>query len=396
MKSARLTLLALTVTALPARAAAPYAQLRPTQTAPKTTVASIPVVIKQPLLPTAAPPSAATSLDVLARLPASAVSPDRLAAEIASSDSVEDAMGRLTQLGLLGADEIPARSGDRLFLLSRLWDGTSSKLLAERFPIDRSWSVPAVRVQTPETTYLIHPVNHGSYFASNRGNVLKLVEQIKRSGQSLYSEQGAWAHFGFVSGKEFNDKDAAAGKAPAAALEHGPAHVQQAQAKASRRFELLFLYTAAPALAMSALSDLAGPYGIALVGLVSAGILWLLLSGRRALSALADLSEAREAARAGRSDKAEQLRREAFALHGRQPDPLEVLRLALPPALAQPYDTLAARNQAMAHAARVNAMATGDKIVHLLVGFSHAAAVAWYLASPKDPGEGPTHGSQLS
>jgi hypothetical protein len=60
---------------------------------------------------------------------------------------------------------------------------------------------------------------------------------------------------------------------------------------------------------------------------------------------------------------------------------MEVLRLHLPPGPGAASDPFSARSAAIAAVVAAEAAASDLKVVHLLVGYKHAAEIGWRLRS---------------
>ena len=327
----------------------------------------------------AAPIRPVTAVEVLARLPES--SHEAVAGAIAGADGVESALERLTAIGALQSGEISGDETDRVSMIRHLWDGTSASLLTDHFKFDSSLPLPSIRVDTPERVYLIHPVNHGRKPA-NRREVLKLIDTLASRGVPLYSEQNGPSHYAFGYGKELDDKKAALKGRPAAA--GAPAH-----GLGDRRIRRSVV------LVRTAIGVVAGVSSVTLLYMAPvAGTLILLVGAAAAFAGSGRgllLRERRSMAKhldtfagLGMTDAAAHLKRQISSLYRRVVDPVEVMRLHLPPQVGQAHDELAARSRAMAEGIRADAAASGAPAVHVLVGFAHAADVAWRLAgSPR-------------
>jgi hypothetical protein len=346
--------------------------------------------IVSPLVARPVIPAASASLPSLPGapkgvVPAAAAAAPALKAEqkaqagkaIAESGSVEQALAKLVEGGLLKQNEVPSDATDKLFLLRRLWDGAAPSYAEGKVAVDASWAVPALKVEKEGTTYLIHPVAHGQLYPPNKRSVLALVKQIEKSGGLLLSEEGLPAHYGFSHGLETLDHrvndgqpllvDAAAQGYPAWALK-----AVQAGIAAVFLAPLLF--------GLKLIID--EPTLLSIIPTAAyAAFLAVIRTGLLPYYRLRDLLDARAVAKLGADDQARQYRREANALHKKKLDPLEVLRLHLPPGPGAEHDSFSARSEAMAGAAVEQAAAVKAKVVHVLAGYKHAAEIGWRLRS---------------
>lgn len=348
------------VTAAPLQKA-PQPQHGATAVARAAAVAAVPSL---PVLPAAAVPAALTTPAQL----------KPVAQAIAQATSVDQALLHLTALGAVSAQKLPDDPTDRLFTLKRLWDVSAPALTETALPVDDTWAVPALTVETPKAIYKIHPVAHGQVFAPNKKQVRALVDQVRRNGHALVSEEGLPAHYGYSFGRETLDHAVDRG----APLEVAPA------AKGLSEPVLRAAHALMAAVGLSPLiltSYYAAEQHSLLAALAAAALLSVTLLARRGFLALYKWQErlqARQADAAGAPEMAEQLRRQAEALHKPALDALDVARLHLPPGVGAAHDPFAPRSAAIAAAL---AEAPEAHVVHVLVGYKHAADIGWRLRS---------------
>ena len=309
--------------------------------------------------------------------PAAAQTQAAAGAAIANSKSVDAALGALVQGGLLAPEKVPQDETDKLFLLKRLWDHAAPAYAEGKIAVDSSWAVPALSVKNGETTYLIHPVAHGQLYPPNKRAVAKLVRQIEKNDAPLFSEQGLPAHYAFAYGRETADHGVDQG----AAISVGPA-AQGVPAGALKFFHLAFVAAALTPLGLAIHEILRQPSLLSIVPAVAyAAVLLALRSGFLPFYRWDKRRDAAEAKALGAADLAEQLSREAQSLHRARLDPMEVLRLHLPPGPGAASDPFSARSAAIAAVVAAEAAASDLKVVHLLVGYKHAAEIGWRLRS---------------
>lgn len=318
--------------------------------------------------------SRAPASAVAVSAPSAAPSPILTPAEaIATAQSSDQALSRLVGLGIIQPAHIPEGETDRVALLKRVWDGVSTKLTSEVLPVDDAWAVPAISVQRDGKTYLIHGVAHGQLYPPNRRQVTRLVSQIEKQGHALLTEQNLPAHYGFAYGQETMDKEVDRHGVPARVTAAAAGLETIAQAHALMRGGALgvvgyaWVHTA-----LNPSDPLAWLLAVgAMLGL------WLLARGLQPLNRLSLLSAAHDAERLGSKDLAAHLRREARAFFGpRGVKAEDILRLHLPPGPGAASDSLSPRSAAIAGAA----LAASASVVHVLVGYRHAAEIAWRLA----------------
>ncbi len=317
----------------------------------------------------------ATAVAAAAPVAAVNVAPLTPAEAIATAQTSGQALSRLVELGVIKPQDIPEGETDRVALLKRVWDGVSAKLTSDVLPVDASWAVPAITVKRDGKTYLVHGVAHGELYPPNRRQVARLVAQIEKNGHALLSEQNLPAHYGFAYGQETMDQAVDRHGVPARVTDAagGPASGGIAAVHAVLRWAALG--GTGYAWLRAALSP-TDPLVWALAVGVSLG-LWLLARGLQPLNRLALLSAARDAERLGSKDLAAHLRREARAFFGpRGVKAEDILRLHLPPGPGAASDSLSPRSSAIAGAA----LAASASVVHVLVGYRHAAEIAWRLA----------------
>lgn len=324
------------------------------------------------ILPGENPVAAASAPAPQAPVPLAAVG-----AAIAESKSVDEAMERVVKTGALAPEKVPQDPTDRLYALKRLWDHAAPAYAEGKVAVDAGWAVPALRVENGGTTYLVHPVAHGQIYPPNRRAVLRLVDQIKESGGALYSEEKLPTHYGFAFGRETMDHRVDEGL---------PIAVQPAAGGVSDG-AMRFVYRAFTAAALTPLA-LALPQIVdhpsklvVVPALLYLAFLAVLRSGLLPFYRYEKWKLSREARSVGAAEMAEQLKREAAVLHRARIDAAEVLRLHLPPGPGAASDRFAPRSEAMAKAVADDAKAAGSKVVHLLVGYKHAADIGWRLRS---------------
>lgn len=347
----------------------------------------------KPVAPSVPAPSSIERLDALfdGSLPSSrevlsrGASPAVLARALSESSSASDAASRLSALGVLGSKESVLASSNEpefRFLLTRLWRKTSSAIPAA-FAVDRTFRVPALKVEREGVTYLVHGVAHGQYGPPRRSAVLSLVRRAVAAGHALYSEQNLPAYYGYKAGFETLDHAAASG-GPARIVPAAPGFTQTSLF-AKRAID----WAVAPGSALAVLAwVLASPASLFawLLLLAAGGLAWLVLSGGLPLMAWKRRRLAAAMRAAGLSDIAEQYADEAEHFFTAKPD-LAVLRgLELPQPLGATADPLSVRSRAIADAVAAGAAATGARTVHLVVGHLHAHEVASRLAEgPRSP-----------
>ncbi|MDP3542686.1 MAG: hypothetical protein Q8T11_09505 [Elusimicrobiota bacterium] len=329
-----------------------------------------------------------TSTELLSR----GVAPAVLGQALSDSQSPSDAASRLSALGVLGSKESAlavSREDEFRFLLTRLWRKTSSAV-APAFAVDKTFRVPALKVERDGVTYFVHGVAHGKYGPPRRGAVLSTIRSAVAAGHALYSEQNLPAYYGYKAGLETLDHAAASGS-PAAVVPAAPGH-----SRASLFLKRAVDWAVAPGSALAVLAwTLASPASVfAWVLLPLTGALaWLVLSGGLPLMAWKRRLLAEGARGEGLEDIAEQYADEARHFFTAKPD-LEVLRgLELPQPLGATADPVSVRSRAIADAVAAGAAASGARSIHVVVGHLHAHEVAARLASGPTT---PVPGSQIS
>lgn len=315
-----------------------------------------------------------------------------LAQALADSSSPSDAASRLSALGVLGSKEysLAARNEPEFrFLLTRLWRKTSTAIPAP-FAVDKSFRVPALKVERDGIVYLVHGVAHGKYGPPRRGAVLSTVRRALAEGHAVYSEQNLPAYYGYKGGLETLDHAAASG-APAKIVPAAPGFT-----RAALSLKRAIDWTVAPGSALAALAwVIAAPASLFawLLLPLAAALAWLVLTGGLPLMSWRRRILAEGARGEGLDDIAEQYADEARHFFVAKPD-LEVLRgLELPQPLGATADALSVRSRAIADAVAASAAAAGAKTAHLVVGHLHAHEVAARLASGP---RAPVPGSQIS
>lgn len=303
---------------------------------------------------------------------------------IAQARSADEALESLKQLGLIKEAEIPRGETDRDAFLKRIWDGVSGPHTAALFPVDDSWAVPAITVKRGDRTYFIHGVAHGQLYPPNRRDVVRLVSHIKKQGHALYSEHDMPLYYGFSYGLETMDRAinaVGARPAPVAAADRG------LPAAAIPFVHALARWSALGGVGYAWLSAALNPGELHLwlvAGTMSLA-LWLVARGLQPLNRLRALADARETQQLGSPELAEQLRRQAAAFFKPRVKAEDILRLYLPPGPGAASDSLSPRSAAIAAAAAASSAAA----VHVLVGYRHAAEIAWRLLGPQGPRRGP-------
>jgi hypothetical protein len=293
---------------------------------------------------------------------------------IIAAKGVDEALGSLVSLGVLKAEALPEGPTDRLALLKRVWDGVSSKRAAELLPVDSGWAVPALRVQRGGKTYLVHGVAHGQYYPAHRGTVMRLVKQVSAEGSVLLSEQRIPEHYGFSYGLETLDHAVVAHDERAEVVKAARGLPPAAIGAVHALMRLGALGGVGYAWARAALQGVDPlAWGLALAG---TAVLYLLWRGMQPLNRLSVLAGAREADALGSPQLAEQLRREAQAFFTKPVKAEDVRALHLPPGPAAASNEFSPRSAAIAAAAQ----AAEGAVVHVLVGYKHAAEIAWRLA----------------
>jgi hypothetical protein len=256
---------------------------------------------------------------------------------------------------------------------------------AALLPVDASWAVPAIKVERGGKTYLVHGVAHGQIYPPNRRDVSRLVAQIKAQKQALYSEQGLPIHYGFDYGLETLDREMGESNGV-------PTRVIDAArglfAGGIPAVHAILRWAAVGGVGYTwvrAAFNAADPLVWALAIGLTAG-LWLLKRGLQPLYRLKTLSEAKKADQLGSPHIAANKRREAAVFYGPRVAAEDIMRLHLPPGPGAAADSLSPRSVAIAAAAAASAAA----VVHVLVGYRHAAEIAWRLAGKEGPQAGPT------
>ncbi len=320
-----------------------------------------------------------TSARVLGRAADLDLSPAALGLALVESKSVTEASARLQALGVLGPREAALATNDEdgfRFLLVRLWKAAAPQV-PSAITVDKSWSVPALKVVRDGKTYLVHGVTHGQLGAPARGSVLRLARAVAKKGDALYSEQNLPAYYGFTTGRETLDHASEKGALPAIV----PA--AQGRTVASLRLSRVLNWLVSPGSAYAALAwVILSPASLwawaALAAL--APLAWLVLTGSLPLMRRRHRRRAAEARAAGLTDMADQYADEARFFFTRKPD-LETLRgLELPQPLGgKADDAYSARSRAIADAVAADS-AAGPSTVHVVVGHLHAQEVAWRLA----------------
>lgn len=271
------------------------------------------------------------------------------------------------------------------FLLTRVWRKTSSSIPAP-FPVDKTFSVPALTVVRDGVTYYVHGVAHGQLGAPRRGAVLSAIRAIAASGEALYSEQNLPAHYGYTAGFETLDHETPVRVVPAA-----PGY-----SPLTLLLKRAIDWAVAPGSAFAALAWLlASPASILpwLLFPLTGALAFFVLSGGLPLMAWKRRRLAASVRSQGLPDLADQYADEASHFFVSKPD-LDVLRgLELPQPLGATSDRFSVRSRAIADAVSAHAASTGASAVHLVVGHLHAHEVAARLASGPT---GPVPGSQIS
>lgn len=360
----------------PARMA-PAASLSPLLTTPAGLSATLTPSFS---VPHDAPP-AAPAAALLA--PAAAKAPTPVEAVVEAAN-VPDALVRLIDLGVIETRDVPKGQTDRAALLGRVWDGIAEKSPSELLPVDREWAVPAIKVERGGKTYLVHGVAHGQYYPPNRRDVARLVSEIKSRGHELYSEQNLPVHYGYAYGKHVMDHETGESNGLPARV----ADISRGVFAGIPAVHALIRWAAVGGVGYSWLHATLNP-SQPLFWLLAAGLtagLWLLKRGLQPLNRIGELNDAAEAEKLGSPHIAEQRRRAAAAFYGPRVAPEDILRLHLPPGPGASVDPLSPRSAAIAAAAAASAAA----VVHVLVGYRHAAEIAWRLAGKEGPRGGPT------
>lgn len=324
-----------------------------------------------------------TSKEVLDRAAALGLSEAALGLVIAESATVPETASKLSSLGVLGAKEAALsapREDEFRFLLTRLWR-KAAPAIPGAFPVDKTWSVPALKVERDGTTYFVHAVVHGQTAPPRRGEVLALARDVRAAGRALYSEQNLPAYYGYVAGRETLDHAAPSLPATPVTVVAAAPGFTQATLLVKRVIDWVVSPGTAVGAAVWAAVQPGQPWPwIALAAaLVFAG---LTLTGGLPLLRFKRRRRAAAARRDGLEDIAAQYGDEARNFFNAKPD-LEVLRgLELPQPLgAQADDAFSIRSRAIADAVAADAAAAGAKEVHLVVGHLHAHEVAWRLAN---------------
>lgn len=334
-----------------------------------------------------------TSNEVLTRAKSLGLSDTVLAQTLADSQSPTDAAARLSHLGILGPKESALATGAEeavfRFLLTRVWRKTAPSIPASA-AVDKSFPVPALKVERNGITYFVHAVAHGQLGAPRRASVLALVRKLAAEGRSLYSEQNLPAYYGYKSGRETLDHAVAADGSvkivPAApgfdSLTLGVKRALEWLVSPGSALGALAWVVASPA---SVFAWILLPLLVGLAAYTLTGGLPYMAWKRRRLAAGARAD--------GLDDIAEQYADEARNFFTAKPD-LETLRgMELPQPLGATDDLLSLRSRAIADAVAKDAAATGAATAHLIVGHLHAHEVAARLASGPTA---PVPGSQIS
>lgn len=384
-------LAALFVLALPAsatvRVARPVAPagVRPAAVLP---VASLPLnpVKLGGLSATLAPSLSAPNIapQVVPALAAAVAAPHaaqlKTAEAIATAESADQALGRLVELGVLQVSDLPEGETDRVALLKRVWDGVADKRDAALLPVDASWAVPAIRIMRGGKTFLVHGVAHGQFYPPNRRDVARLVAQIKDKKQALYSEQGIPLHYGFAYGLETMDHEVGESNGVPTRVAEAAGGLSSGGIAAAHA---LLRWAAVGGVGYSWLRAALNP-AEPMVWLLALGLsvgLWLLKRGFQPVNRLSVLASAAEAEKLGSTSLAQHLRREAAAFFKPRVSAEDIVRLHLPPGPGAASDSLSPRSAAIAAAAAASAAA----VVHVLVGYRHAAEIAWRLTGAEGP-----------
>ena len=333
-----------------------------------------------------------SSKEVLSRAAARGVNEAMLAQALSLSQSPSDAASRLSTLGVLGSKEssLAARNEPEFrFLLTRLWRKTSPSVPAP-FPVDKTFRVPALKVERDGIVYLVHGVAHGKYGPPRRGAVLSLIRRASAAGHAVYSEQNLPAYYGYKAGLETLDHAAASGAA-AKIVPAAPGF-----SKPALLLKRAIDWAVAPGSALAALAWVisvpASLFAWLLLPRPAAGA-WPAPPGGPPLMPWRGRAAAAGARGEGLEDIADQYADEAAHFFVAKPD-LEVLRgLELPQPLGATADALSVRSRAIADAVAASAAASGARTAHVVVGHLHAHEVAARLASgPRTP----VPGSQIS
>ena len=321
------------------------------------------------------------SREVLDRAAARGLSDAVLAQEISASRSSSEAAKRLSALGILGPQEAAlaaSQDGNFRFLLTRLWRKTAPSIPAP-FAVDKTFGVPALKVERGGVTYFVHGVIHGRFGPVRPWAVLSLVGRIAAAGHALYSEQRFPAYYGYTYGRETLDLPSAAG-APAPVVAAAPNHTPATFLPEYAHEWIVALGGALGALAYAILSP-SSPQAWVLLAVFGAYV-WLKLTGGLAITRWLHRLHAAEARAQGLEDKAAQYDDETKNFIVAKPD-LEVLRgLELPQPLgALASDPYSVRSRAIADAVAAAAAAAGASTVHVVTGPLHTHELAWRLAN---------------
>jgi len=331
-----------------------------------------------------------TSNEVLDRARILGLNDSVLAQTLSDSRSQEDAAARLSALGVLGRKEAALAGPEEAvfrFLLTRVWRKTAPSIPAAA-AVDKSFAIPALKVERDGITYYVHAVAHGQAGAPRRGALLSMVRSLHAASREVYSEQNLPAYYGYRAGFETLDH---AGGATPKIVAAAPGY-DDATLFLKRALD----WAVSPGSALAALAWVvafpASPWGWILLPLLAALAAYTLTGGlpymawkRRRLAAGARAE--------GLEDIAEQYADEAKHFFVSKPD-LGILRgMELPQPLGATDDRLSFRSRAIADAVAKDAAAKGTATVHLVVGHLHAHEVAARLkAGPNSP----VPGSQFS
>lgn len=273
-------------------------------------------------------PSVPASAVLLGRAQTAQIPLPVLAQSIQAAGGIAQAVQAMETMGVLKPGEVnaadPGQALAMRHVLQAVWREAGPTAQAPE--VDASWSLPAVVVRTPRTTYYLHGTSHGLGGALEGRAARRLEKQIAASGHSFIAEQSVPAAYRLKTPVEVVDRP------------------QDRVAPAVTRW-------------LSLLTPL----------------------GRRFHRFYFRLL-AKAAARQGNADLAGHLKAVADRVYSKPVDPAAVLPLDLPLPLKEEVEPgIVARSRALAAAAQE----AGADVVHVLSGWSHVPDLASLLGPKK-------------
>lgn len=316
---------------------------------------------------------------MLSRASERGVSKKAIAQALTSAKNPADAVARLAALGLLAPDVYASFGNDAAVVfdtpLRRLWLEVAPE--AEKpYVVDRSFPVPAFKVEKDGVTYFVHGIVHGQLRPAGRGAVLQTVKAVEARGAALYSEENLPSFYGYSYGLETLDhgveSDAAA---PLSAPAAGLALKNRLSDMATFALASVGAWKIAERLAESPSSPLLW----AVLAALLAGV-WVYATSKLPLLRFFDRLRARRLRAQGLTELAELAEAESAAIYTPKLTPETIAALELPLPLGSSNGWVSRRSRAMAAAAKADAVKSGAKEVHIVAGWRHAPEIASTLS----------------